>query len=107
MGPEQYPSEPRGVLAGANIGAQLKEESPIQKSMFALEKSVDFLNDVIGHHSNKIQSALSPQGTESISGEKDVPMAPRSDLANSIQSRAQAIYALARQLEELTSRVEL
>lgn len=103
MGPDKYQDEPRG----ANVGAQLREETPVSKGISALEKSTDYLFDVLGRHTNKLRPVLSPQGTEASGVEGKAPQPPYSDLALALNDRAQAIYALAHQLEELTSRVEL
>lgn len=101
MGPDNSP-----VAGLAQAGQIAREETPIVKGMVALEKATMMLQDAVARHENRIRPALSPSGTVDGKPEK-TPQPPYSDLAIALTERAQAIYAVARQLEELTNRVEL
>lgn len=98
---------PDNPVAGLAQAGQLKEETPVMKGMLALEKSQQYLSEVLTRHTGKLRPVLSPAVNETVGSEGKDPMPPYSDLANAIMQRAQAIYAMARQLEELTNRVEL
>lgn len=98
---------PDNPVAGLAQAGQLKEETPVMKGMLALEKSQAYLSEVLVRHTGKLRPILTPVGPQESTTEGKDPQPPYSDLANAIMQRAQAIYALARQLEELSSRVEL
>lgn len=100
MGPDNYPEQQIGVGA-------LKSESPVSKGFNSLEKAQHVLSEAIQHLSSRLQPILTPEGTVEGKPQGVDPMAPTSDLARELSTRADAFYRLAQQVERLTNRIEL